>query len=543
MSKNKRYKNKQNNRDSGTTSNPPRKQAQDSFQNPLARLGMGSNSLLEGTSYPIQRITRDYNLMNSLYRNSWIAKKIINAIPEDMCKNWFSISAELTPEVQDRFDKLEQRTLIKEKIVEGLTWGRLYGGAGAIMLIEGHEDILDEPLNLDDIMPNSFKGLMVLDRWSGIYPGIELITDISDPEFGLPEFYEIKDINGQIKQQVHHSRVLRFTGRKLPFWEDQTEMHWGASELEHVYDELVKRDNTSWNIAALIFQANVLVNKVDGLDQMLAMTDEQTQQDFYNVKTAQNRLRNSSAMMLIGNKDEISSLNYTFSGINDIYESFMLDVAGACDMPVTKLFGRAPAGMNATGESDENMYYDMIGQQQESVLKPKMNKLLPVMFMSEFGEVPDDLGVKFNPIKTPSDSEVADLVGKKVTAIKDVFDSAIISQKIAMAELHEISYTTNMFTNITDEDIEKADDETNSMGDIPPTNEKYSPYSNVMDADPDNLQIEIESEEMAINTYKLEIERSTKQGDSIAVSKFKEILKDEEEHLRILNALKHKRGW
>lgn len=543
MSKNKRYKNK-NNRDSGTTSNPPRKQAQDSFQNPLARLGLGSNSLLEGTQYPIQRLTRDYNLMNSLYRNSWIAKKIINTIPEDMCKNWFSISAELTPEEQDRFDKLEQKTLIKEKIVESLTWGRLYGGAGAIMLIEGHEDILDEPLNLDDVMPNSFKGLMVLDRWSGIYPGIELITDINDSDFGLPDFYEIKDINGEIKQKVHHSRVLRFTGRKLPFWEDQTEMHWGASELEHVYDELVKRDNTSWNIAALIFQANVLVNKVEGLDQMMAITDVQTQQDFYNVKTAQNQLRSSSAMMLIGDKDEISALNYTFAGLNDIYESFMLDVAGACDMPVTKLFGRAPAGMNATGESDENMYYDMIGQQQESVLKPKINKLLPVMFMSEFGKVPDDLGVKFNPIKTPSDSEVADLVGKKVTAIKDVFDSGIISQKIAMSELHEISYTTNMFTNITDEDIEKADDETNPIGDMPLTNENYSPYSsNVMDADPDNLQIEIESEEMAINTYKLEVERSISQGDLEAVKKFKEILKDEEDHLKILTDLKNNRGW
>lgn len=465
MGRNKRYKNKQSNIE--TTSNPPRKQAQDSFQNPLARLGFGSNSLLEGTQYPIKRITRDYNLMNSLYRNSWIAKKIINTIPEDMCKNWFSISAELTPEQQDRFDKLEQRTLIKEKIVEGLTWGRLYGGAGALMLIEGHEDRLDEPLELEDIMPNSFKGLMVMDRWSGIYPGIELITDIGDPEFGLPEFYEIKDINGDIKQKVHHSRIIRFIGRKLPFWEDQTEMHWGAAELEHVFDEIAKRDNTSWNIAALVFQANVLVNKVEGLEQILAISDEQVQQDFYNVKTAQNQMRNSSAMMLIGEKDEVTALNYTFAGLNDIYESFMLDVAGACGIPVTRLFGRSPAGMNATGESDENMYYDTISQQQETVLKPKLNKLLPVMFMSEFGKVPDDLGSKFNPIKTPSDSEMAEVVSKKVGAIKDVFDSGIISQKTAMSELHEISYTTNMFTNITDEDIANADDSTNPMGDMP----------------------------------------------------------------------------
>lgn len=456
MSKNNRNKNKQTQQ---KTPQPQRKQARDSFQNPLARLGLGTNSLMEGTQYPITRLTRDYNLMNSLYRNSWIAKKIINSIPEDMCKNWFSISAEISPETQDRFDKLEQRTLIKEKIIEGLTWGRLYGGAGAIMLIAGQEDILDKPLDIESIMPNSFKGLMVVDRWSGIYPGIELITDINNPEFGLPEFYDIKDISGAIKQKVHHSRVIRFLGRKLPFWEDQTEMHWGASELEHVFDELAKRDNTSWNIASLIFQANVLVNKVDGLEQIVALSDSQMQEDYYNVKTAQNQLRSNSAMMIIGKEDEVSALNYTFAGLNDIYESFMLDVAGACDIPVTKLFGRSPAGMNATGESDMQMYYDMIGAQQESVLKPKMNKLLPVMFMSEFGKVPNDLGVKFNPIATPSDEKIAEIVGKKVTSIKDVYDSGIITQKIAMAELHELSYTTNMFTNITDEDIAAASDD------------------------------------------------------------------------------------
>jgi len=512
------------------TSQPERKQARDSFQNPLARLGMGSNSLLEGTQYPISRLTKNYNLMNSLYRNSWIAKKIINVIPEDMCKNWFSVSAELSPEAQDRFNKLEQNTLIREKIVEGLTWGRLYGGAGAVMLIAGQEDILDKPLDIESIMPNSFKGLMIVDRWSGIYPGIELITDISNPEFGLPEFYDIKDVNNVLKQKVHHTRVIRFIGRKLPFWEDQTEMHWGASELEHVFDELAKRDNTSWNIASLIFQANVLVNKVDGMDQMLALTDEQAQQDFYNVKTAMNQMRSSSAMMLIGKEEEITPLNYTFAGINDIYESFMLDVAGACDIPVTKLFGRSPAGMNSTGESDLQMYYDMVATQQESVLKPKINKLLPVMFMSEFGQVPEDLGIKFNPIATPSDEKIAEIVGKKVDSIVKVYDSGIINQKIAMSELHELSYTTNMFTNITDEDIEAAGE---NYIDETPGVDSFS----VQDSEPNEIQVDIDSEKLAIEMYKVQIQKAEELGKTDIVAKLKEILSDEEDHLKILQAM------
>jgi hypothetical protein len=84
------------------------------------------------------------------------------------------------------------------------------------------------------------------------------------------------------------------------------------------------------------------------------------------------------------------------------------------------------------------------------------------MFMSEFGYIPPDLDIKFNPIATPSEEKVAEIVGKKVDSIDKVFISGIISQKHARSELHELSYTTNMFTSITDEDIENADDTTNT---------------------------------------------------------------------------------
>jgi len=445
-----------------------RKSVTDTFENTLARLGINSPNLLAATNYPLTRLTRDYNLMNSLYRNNWIAKKIINTIPDDMVKNWYGNTAELTPEETDRINKVEQRTLIKEKFLEALYWGRLYGGAAAIMMITGHEDKLEDPLDVEDVMPNSFKGLMVLDRWSGIFPLLELEDDIEDQEFGLPKYYEIRNLaEHQSLTKIHHSRVIRFTGRLLPYWEDLAEIHWGAAELEHVFDEIAKRDNTSWNIASLVFQANLLVNKIDGMDQMLSMGDPEQMAQMYNIKSAQNQMRNNNGMMLIGKDEEISAMQYQFGGLNDIYESFMLDVSGAAEIPVTKLFGRSPAGMNSTGESDLQNYYDMISQQQESVLKPKINKLLPILCMSELGYVPDDLGIKFNPVQTPTDEKMADIVGKKVDSIVKAYDAGLINQKIGMTELHELSYTTNMFTSITDEDIEAADEEYNTGEMIP----------------------------------------------------------------------------
>lgn len=444
-----------------------KKPAFDVFQNELARLGMGLPNHMSSTSYPLTRLTRDYNLLSALYRNNWIIKKIINTVPDDMCKNWFSITADLTPEQTDRIKKVEEKTKVQEKMTEALYWGRLFGGAAAIMVISGHEDILDQPLKLEDVGPNSFKGLMVVDRWSGIFPSLEIIEDFNDPDFGLPEFYEVQDANTKKSiQKIHHSRVIRCVGRKLPFWESQAEIHWGASEVEHVFEEVTKRDNTSWNIAALIFQANLLVNKVQGMDQMMAMGDIEAQQQMYQIKAAQNQMRSSQGMMIIGDQEELTSLQYSFSGINEVYQSFMHDVSGACEIPVTRLFGRSPAGMNATGESDEQSYYDMVAQQQNTVLRPRVSKLYPVIFMSEFGVVPKDLGYKFNPIKTPSDNDIADLVAKKVQAIREAYEAGIITHKCALSELHELSLTTNMFTSISDENIEAADDSYSNPGEF-----------------------------------------------------------------------------
>ena len=47
--------------------------ARDAFSNVLARLGTGTPNLMEGTTYSLNRLTRDYGLLNALYREHWIS--------------------------------------------------------------------------------------------------------------------------------------------------------------------------------------------------------------------------------------------------------------------------------------------------------------------------------------------------------------------------------------------------------------------------------------------------------------------------------------
>lgn len=60
----------------------------DAFSNPLFRLGLGSQAPIEATEYPLTRMTDNYALLNSLYRDNWVVQNVVEIIPSDMLREW-----------------------------------------------------------------------------------------------------------------------------------------------------------------------------------------------------------------------------------------------------------------------------------------------------------------------------------------------------------------------------------------------------------------------------------------------------------------------
>lgn len=443
-----------------------RARANDVFSNALARLGAGTPNLMEGTEYSLARLTRDYNLLNALYREHWIVRQIVDIIPSDMLKNWITLTTEVSPALLKKVDLELRRTQLIQKLKSGMQWGRLYGGAVGIMVVKGQGEDMSKPLDLRLMVPGDFCGILIFDRWNSVDPSLEIVDDISDAEFGLPKYYTITDNDTSQMVKVHYSRILRFTGDDLPYWEAKAEQDWGASVIESIFDELKKRDNVSWNIAQLTFMASLRVLKMSDMGQMLSATDEQTKAELYRTIQAQNWLMSNMGMQIIDAADDMQSHQYTFGGVSDVYKQFMMDIAGAARIPATKLFGRSPEGMNATGESDLQNYYDMIAQEQEAKLRPILNKVLPVLCMSVFGAVPDDLDFEFDPVSEPSDEQRTDLAKSGTDIVVNALNAGLVSPRTALKELKQQSERTSVWTNITDEDIAKASDEIESGGEM-----------------------------------------------------------------------------
>lgn len=424
----------------------------DAFSNPLFRLGYGSQSPLEATDYPMTRMTANYALLNSLYRDNWVVQNVVGIIPDDMTKKWFTLGG-IGSEHMRRLEQVQRRTALRERVNTGIKWGRLYGGAAGILLIRGQEGMMDRPLDLDMVLPGTFSGLYIVDRWCGITPGAELVQEMDDPDFGLPAYYEVNSPESGFAARVHHSRVIRFTGRELPYLEKLAEMYWGESEVEALYQDIVKHDNVSANMASLTFRANVDTMEVENLDQLFSVGSGAMQRRFWNTMQAQSVMRSNFGLHLVNKGDQIKNTQYTFTGLQEVYDSMCLDLSGASRIPVTKLFGRAPAGLNATGESDLRNYYDYVDTLRENRLKPILERILPVLCMSVWGVVPDELDIIFPTLWTPTAKEVSEIAEKKAGAVRDIFQAGLLAADTAQKELKKLSDETGMFGSITDSEI------------------------------------------------------------------------------------------
>lgn len=443
-------------------------QTADGFVNFVSRVGVNParpQNQLSVSHYQFNLLTRNRTQLEAAYRGSWIVGQVIDAWAEDMTRAGINIT---TNEGAENVKKLQteiSRLGIWKSICSEKKWARLYGGAIAVMQIKGED--LATPLDKETIQQGSFLGISSYDRWQ-LNPDLTNLIQ-EGPDMGLPEYYNIVLGNnagnfstnatptGQIT--VHHSRCIRMIGIELPFFQAITEMMWGESVLERLWDRLLSFDDTTLATANLVDRANLRTVQIDGLREIIAAGGKAKEgliQMFEMIRAFQS----NEGLTLLDKNDLFSSTQYSFAGIPDVLIQFAQQLSGACGIPLVRLFGQSPAGLNATGEADIRMYYDRINAEQESTLRNPWETLLDVLYRSTFGvPMPEDLQFTFVPLWQMSAMDKATIAKTNTETVIAAHQDGLIDTATSMTELRESSGDHGLFNNITDEQITEAENE------------------------------------------------------------------------------------
>ncbi|WP_082773077.1 DUF1073 domain-containing protein [Methylobacterium sp. CCH5-D2] len=427
----------------------------DSYQNFEARIGIGTDNLASASQYGFNPVTRNRLQLEWMYRGSAIVGRIVDTPAEDMVRAGIDLGSTLPPDDGEAIKAGLQRRGVWKAIESTLKWSRLYGGAIGVLLIDGQHPAT--PLRPETVGPGQFKGILVLDRWM-VQPTLTETVQELGPDLGQPKYY-IPNANAPALsgRYVHYSRVIRFDGVELPFWQAQAENGWGASVVERLYDRLVAFDSTTQGTAQLVYRAHLRVLQIEGLVDILGMGGPALEVLAKRVEAIR-RFQSIEGITLIDAKDKFEALTYQFSGLPDVLARFAEQLSMASGIPLVILFGQSPAGFSS-GESDIRNYYDGINAQQESRLRPGLARILDVLARSETGRpLPEGFEFSFEPLWQMSDKEKADVAKTVTDTVLGAKEAGVVSDRTALKELRQSSDVTGVWSNITDADIEAADD-------------------------------------------------------------------------------------
>lgn len=381
----------------------------DGFRNLVSLVGTARDKAT-GWSHAYTPMTQE--AIDNVYLSDWLGRKIVDIPPRDMTREWRTWEADQAEDIY----ATEKKFHLQSKLKQGMTWGRLYGG-GCILIGDGAPNPT-KPFDVEGIKKDGLKYLHVLTRWD-LSPN-DTITDLNDPDFGKPETYKIRLEARQGRNAVqsiralgvrdldiHRSRFVFFTGSEGTPNYTRMDWSWGVPIFQMVYDAIIRANATAANAAALTEEAKVDVLKIPDLMTHL-QTVAGTQRVQERIALAAT-LKSNTSMLVMSGDEEFDRKQVSFAGLPELMHAHMEVASGAADIPLTRLLGQSPAGLNATGESDIRNYYDMLKSLQTTELSPSIEKLDEAIIRHTLGNKPKSVVATWNPLWQLSQAERADI--------------------------------------------------------------------------------------------------------------------------------------
>lgn len=441
----------------------------DSYQNVALALGQGTKNALSASTYGFNPITRIRTLLDWIYRGSWLGSIAVDAVADDMTRAGIEINSQMEPEDMELLRKAEVDNNLWGSINETTKWSRLYGGCIMVMLIDGQD--FSTPLRVETITEGQLKGFLVLDRWMVDADLSHLVNELG-PNLGKPEWYTVgADAPALRQQRIHYTRVLRMDGMDLPYWQRVQENLWGLSVFERIYDRMVALDSATTGAAQLVYKSFLRTFKMKGLVDLLSQGGAGENSGMAVVARRMAAMaagQSNEGVTVIDGDDEFDVQSGTsgYTGITDVILQFIQQISGTLGIPLVRMLGQSPAGLNSTGESDLRTYYDGINQQQERTLRRPLEIIYKVMAASKGIALDKDFSFKFAPLWQLDEGQKSEIASRDADTLIKLKEADIIDKPTALRELKQNSRVTNRLDTITEEMIQAAELEPPVLGEI-----------------------------------------------------------------------------
>lgn len=418
----------------------------DHYRNTLTATGT-ADKVESFASYGYNNDTLNWPLWLSLYNDSWVFKRAIDKPATDEVNSGFVING------SGDYTKIYKAfARHKKQIIDLLKWGALFGGAIAVMMFESIPDEeMQYPINKDKIKGSRMK-LYVTDRWYGVSPSTETVSNMKDLDFGKPKKYSITFADGR-NITVDHSYVLRYEHRSAPALIKNGQLQgWGYAEGAHILNELSRDDQLKSAITSLVNKSLIEVIKMAGMKAVFMGTDAANETQLRKRLEMVNWGRSYNSLTFLDKDDDYQEHGFTgMTGLADLMEKNMWLIASALEMQGI-LYGELKGGLSQDTDAWKH-YATTIENRCNDLYRPVLQKFLQVLFIMY--DVEGTVDFEFKRLDEIEQNDLKMNAAEKLSRIlSDLLDKKVISKYQYAISIQNMLTKNILSINFTDDFLE-----------------------------------------------------------------------------------------
>jgi phage-related protein (TIGR01555 family) len=356
-------------------------------------------------------------------------RKISETIAEELTRKWIRVSSisdgeDKTQKVDDLNGAIE-RFRVRERFHKAAELDGFMGRSQLYIDVGKSSDAaeLATPLMLtpEKIAKGSLKGFRVVEpMWS--YP---LDYNSSDP---LAENFYVPVSWAVMQRRVHASRLLTFIGRPMPDLLKPAYAFGGLSLSQMAMPYVQNWLRTRQSVSDLIHSFSVMILSTD----MGATLDAEGMNKLLRRAQAAALFRDNRGLQIINKAtEEFANVSAPLSGLDALQAQSQEQMASVSGIPLVKLLGITPSGLNASSDGEVRVFYDRVKATQEKFMGPNLKHVMDVLQLNEWGEVDPDIVYEWVPLWE------LDEAGKAAVRKTDADTGAVLIESGALATEEE----------------------------------------------------------------------------------------------------------
>lgn len=373
---------------------------------------LGENSLTHLLDYfdhdyarLLQHSFVGYPFLASLQQNG-LVQAVVSTLTDELGRKWVDLEGAAAPQIDDALKKFK----VRERISAAVSTSGYQGGALLyIDLGPQKQGELEKPLVLDSakIPPGSLRGFKLVEPYFTSPTGYQTVNPLADNFFEPTHWF----VGGQA---VHASRFIHFAWN-TPGYLLRPSYNFFGIPLPQVLLPYLKNFERARDAGAELVENFSLLGLKTKMEQLL-MPGSSNGESSSGLSTLIERMRtflslkkNKGMVAIDKNEEEFFQLNTPLNGVEGLVAQQLELVAMIPGEPITKLFGFSPRGFNATGEHEENNFYDRLKTIRTRLVVEQFSTARTVVELSEFGRTYGDVTEKWQEYKDPNQLEEAQI--------------------------------------------------------------------------------------------------------------------------------------